>query len=84
MTIYPGWRAVHVDRQLGIGGFDLTERAFAANTTSNVVRSAENGPLGQRMYAESRLELSWQTTDSVADVEALTVRVIDVWARADC
>ena len=66
-------------RKLGIGGYNLPERAFQSTTTSHVVRVAENGPVGRRMFTESRLELSWLSTDSAADVETSATRVIDAF-----
>ena len=66
-------------RNQGIGGFNLTERAFTSRNTTHVIRVAEGGPLGRRMYTESRLQLSWGSSASTAAVEAPTIRVIDAF-----
>jgi hypothetical protein len=66
-------------RNQGVGGFNLADRAFRTTSTTNVVRLAEGGPLGKRFYTESRLQLSFASTDSRADFEAPAVRVIDAF-----
>lgn len=66
-------------RNLGIGGFNLVDRAFQTNSTTNMIRLAEGGPLGKRMYTESRLQLTWVSSENAAAVEAPTIRVIDAF-----
>jgi len=70
------WREV---RNQGIGGFNLPERAFTSKNTTNVIRVTEGGPLGRRMYTESRLQLSWGSSSNRAGLEAPTVRVNDAF-----
>jgi len=66
-------------RNQGTGGFNLLDRAFTSNNTTNVLRVAESGPVGRRMYSESRLQLSWVSSASTAAVEAPTIRVVDAF-----
>jgi hypothetical protein len=66
-------------RNQGIGGFNLLDRAFTSNNTNNVIRIAEGGPVGRRMYSESRLQLSWGSSANVAAIEAPAIRVIDAF-----
>jgi hypothetical protein len=66
-------------RNLGIGGFDLVDRAYRSSSTDHVIRLAESGPVGRRMFSESRLQLSWSTSTSDAGVESPTIRVIDAF-----
>jgi hypothetical protein len=63
-------------RNQGIGGFNLPDRAYGTTSTNHVVRLAESGPVGQRMYTDSRLQLSWASSRSQAAIEAPTTRVI--------
>jgi hypothetical protein len=63
----------------GIGGFNLPDRAFETTSSSNVVRLAEGGPRGKRMYTESRLQLSWTASENASAVEAPTIRVVDAF-----
>ena len=63
-------------RNQGIGGFNLEDRAFRTTSKANVLRFAESGPVGQRMFSESRLQLSWSSSRGEAAREAPTTRVI--------
>jgi hypothetical protein len=62
---------------LGIGGFDLAERAYATTAQSRQLRVQEAGPFGRRFYANSRLQLRTSDTGSHSVLEAPTVRVLD-------
>jgi hypothetical protein len=66
-------------RNLGVGGFDLTERAYTATSSDNLFRISENGPLGRRFFSESRLQLRWISSGTEAALEAPTVRVLDAF-----
>ena len=72
-------RSTRETRNLGTGGFNLLDRAFTSRNTNNVIRIAEGGPLGRRMYTESRLQLSWGSSTSTAAVEAPTIRINDAF-----
>jgi hypothetical protein len=65
---------------LGVGGFDLPERAFATDSADTFFRVSENGPVGRRFFSESRLQLRWTAADSRSLTEAPTVRVLDAFA----
>jgi hypothetical protein len=66
-------------RNLGVGSFDLPERAFATASGDRVLRVSESGPLGRRLFSESRLQLRWTSTATESDIEAPTTRVIDAF-----
>ena len=66
-------------RNLGIGGYDLPERAYASESADNLLRLSENGPLGRRFFTESRLQVRWFGSDSRSAVEARTIRVLDAF-----
>jgi len=66
-------------RNLGVGGFDLAERAYATDSSSRGVRISENGPVGRRSFAESRLELRWTESRASSAIEAPTRRVLDAF-----
>jgi hypothetical protein len=61
---------------LGVGGFDLPERAYASETSDTLLRASENGPVGRRFFSESRLQLHWSGNDSRSALEAPTTRVL--------
>ncbi len=68
-------------RNLGIGGFDLTERAYASETSGNQLRLQEAGPVGANMFLNTRLQLRFYRTASQAELEAPTIRVLDAFTR---
>jgi hypothetical protein len=62
---------------LGIGGFDLAERAYANQTRGNQLRVQEAGPVGRNMFLNTRLQLRLYKSDSTSQLEAQTIRVLD-------
>ena len=68
-------------RNLGIGGFDLEERAYASQTRSNQLRAQEAGAIGANAYLNTRLQLRLYRTGSTSQLEAPTIRVLDGFTR---
>lgn len=68
-------------RNLGIGGFDLSERAYANESFGNQVRMQETGPIGANVFLNTRLQLRINDSASVATLEAPTIRVLDSFTR---
>ncbi len=66
-------------RNLGIGGFNLLERAFSTESSQNVLRISESGPLGRRFFSETRLQIQRERSESASAVEAPAVRVLDAF-----
>jgi Carboxypeptidase regulatory-like domain len=66
---------------LGVGGYDLAERAFSTDATDNTLRVSENGAVGRRMFSESRLQVHWSDSRSTPAFEAPTVRVLDAFTN---
>lgn len=66
-------------RNLGVGNFDLAERAYGRTTTDSVFRLSESGAWGRAWFGESRLQVRWTDTESVSQVEAPTIRVLDAF-----
>jgi hypothetical protein len=64
---------------LGVGDFNLPERAYRSEARTGVLRLSENGPLGRRFFWESRLQLRWIDTEQQSDTEARTIRVNDAF-----
>ncbi|HEX6162078.1 MAG TPA: TonB-dependent receptor [Vicinamibacterales bacterium] len=62
---------------LGVGGFDLEERAYSNQTWGNQLRMQEAGPVGRNTYLNTRLQLRLYRTDSTSQLEAQTIRVLD-------
>jgi hypothetical protein len=66
-------------RTLGVGGFDLADRAYSRTSTDTLFRMSESGPWARNWFAESRVQLHWTSNDTRSDVEAPTVRVLDAF-----
>jgi hypothetical protein len=62
---------------LGIGGFDLAERAYSNDTKGNQLRMQETGPIGRNMFLNTRLQLRLYRTNSWSQLEAPTIRILD-------
>jgi hypothetical protein len=62
---------------LGIGGFDLAERAYSSESRGNQLRLQETGPVGRNAFLNTRLQLRWNQSGSRSQIEAPTIRVLD-------
>jgi hypothetical protein len=67
------------NRNLGVGGFELDDRAYTRATDETTLRLSEGGPWARNLFGESRLQVRRQTSDSLSAVEASTVRVLDAF-----
>jgi hypothetical protein len=66
-------------RNLGVGSYDLPDRAYRRDATENLLRISESGPLSRLWYAESRLQVRRTTNDTASAFERPTVRVLDAF-----
>ena len=66
-------------RNLGIGSFDLSERAFGRRAFERMLRLSESGPLAKAWFGEMRLQLRTTESDSLAALEQPTIRVLDAF-----
>lgn len=66
-------------RNMGVGGFNLLDRAHTSESATTTIRLSENGPLGRRMFTESRVQLVWGSQSSASAIEAPTYRVLDAF-----
>jgi hypothetical protein len=66
-------------RNLGVGGYNLFDRAFTSRSGSTTVRLSENGPIGRRLFTESRFQLRRTSSESESAVESPTLRVLDAF-----
>lgn len=73
-----GYSQNHSSRSnLGIGGFDRAERAYASENWSNQLRLQETGPVGTNAFLNTRLQVRLYRTASSSALEAPTIRVLD-------
>jgi hypothetical protein len=68
-------------KNLGVGGFDLSDRAYASEMQDHEIRIQQTGPIGRRFFVGTRLELNWTDTAAHAAVEAPTIRVLDAFTK---
>jgi hypothetical protein len=65
------------NKNLGVGEFDLPERAYSTEDSSSMFRLQEAGPLGRRFVVNTRLQVGWNDSESHSSLEAPTIRVND-------
>jgi hypothetical protein len=68
-----------VNRNVGVGGFNLTERGYTNENHTHTFRVQEAGPLGRRAFTNTRLNVGWTDTASRSSIEAPTIRVLDAF-----
>src|SRR5207253_3221494 len=61
---------------LGVGGYDEPERAYATDSRMDAVRVQQAGPIGRRAFLRSRVQLVWFDTGTRSATEAPTIRVL--------
>jgi carboxypeptidase family protein len=64
---------------LGIGAYDLPERAFGTHDRNTSLRIQEAGPIGRRFFINTRAQLQWSESDTESALEAPTIRVVDAF-----
>jgi hypothetical protein len=80
-TLRFGFQANENEQEnIGIGAYDLPERAWSQRQTNRGFRVQEAGPLGRRSFINTRFSLSWLTIDSFSATEAPTVIVQEAFS----
>jgi len=69
----------YTNSNLGVGAYDLPERAFGTRDVNNNVRIQEAGPLGRRFFTNTRVQLQWNQSQTHSVLEAPTIRVNDAF-----
>ena len=64
---------------LGIGAYDLPERAYRTSDQNYTLRVQEAGPLGRRFFTNTRVQLQMNRSSSESAVEAPTIRVTEAF-----
>ena len=68
-------------RNLGVGGFNLPERAFDLNSQKNQIRYSQVGNVGKKFYNEFRLQYTNETFKTVSASSAPTIIVLDAFSK---
>jgi hypothetical protein len=66
---------------LGIGGYALLERGYSSTGSNGSLRIAESGPVGRRMFLNTRMDFYWSRNESEAHLQAPTIIVTDAVTR---
>jgi Carboxypeptidase regulatory-like domain len=64
---------------LGIGDYDLPERAYETESANYNLRLQHVGPLGRRFFINTRTNVSWSDSATRSALEAPTIRVLDAF-----
>ena len=64
---------------LGVGNYDLPDRAYARTASESLLRISESGPISRLWFAESRLQVRRATTRTDSAFEEPTIRVLDAF-----
>ncbi len=66
-------------KNLGVGGFNLAEHGYSRSSDDRLFRVAESGSLSRNVFAESRMQLHWVSTDAESASELPTLEVLDAF-----
>lgn len=66
---------------LGIGEFDLTERAFDSHLQSNQIRYSQSGTIGKAFYNEFRFQFFNEVFKTIPATDAATIIVLDAFKK---
>jgi hypothetical protein len=66
-------------RNLGVGNFDLSDRAYSRTSSDSMFRLSESGPWSPTWFGEVRLQVRRSTTGAFSEVDAQTNRVLDAF-----
>src|SRR6185436_13460127 len=64
---------------VGVGAYDLPERAFSNKFANSQFRVQEAGPIGRRMFLNTRFAINTTDSSQRAGLEAPTIRVNDAF-----
>jgi hypothetical protein len=66
---------------LGVGDFDLPDRAYAKNFTEHLLRLSDTGPLSPRLVNEARLQARWQSASQLPVSDEPAIIVLNAFNR---
>jgi hypothetical protein len=66
---------------LGVGGFNLPDRAYTAKTLTNQIRISESGTIGEKLFNEIRLQLTDETSKALPLSRDPEIIVLDAFSR---
>ncbi|HXG87313.1 MAG TPA: carboxypeptidase regulatory-like domain-containing protein [Vicinamibacterales bacterium] len=70
-------RRENTRRNLGVGDFDLSERAYDSDTVTDALRIRNTRTIGKRVFSELRFEVTQSRNESMSASTLPTLRVLD-------
>jgi len=64
-----------LQNNLGVGDFDLASRGYSQNQTEQIVRLADSGVIGKKIFNESRFQARWLETEARSGTDGQTILV---------
>ena len=64
---------------LGVGGYDLADRAYSRTADESILRVSESGPLARYWFAESRAQVRRASSATTPSFQSPTVKVLDAF-----
>jgi hypothetical protein len=64
----------------GVGAFDLPERAYTTDSAEHVLRFADSGAVGKKLFNEIRFQTIWQSLDIDSLSDATTIQVLGAFS----
>ena len=64
---------------LGVGAYDELERAYGTTDSNTNIRLQHTGPLGRRMFTNTRFAVSWMRNEQQSVLDAPTIVVLDAF-----
>ncbi|MGH9755472.1 MAG: carboxypeptidase regulatory-like domain-containing protein [Blastocatellia bacterium] len=64
----------------GVGNFDLPERGYTTDSAEHVLRFADSGAVGKKLFNEVRFQTIWQSLDINSLSNATTIQVLGAFS----
>lgn len=74
-------RNANRQENLGVGNFDLADRAFTSDSTEHIFRLSDSGAIGKKVFNELRFQATWRDVGIRSLSNAQTTIVLDAFTR---
>ena len=68
-------------KNLGVGGYDVQQRAYSSEEKGHYVQIQEAGPLGRRFFINTRAMINWSDSENRSVFEAETINVLQTFVN---
>lgn len=74
-------RNANRQENLGVGNFDLSDRAYSSDSMEHIFRLSDSGALGKKLFNELRFQTTWREVGISSLSNAQTIVVLDAFTR---